>query len=443
MKHKKIVILLLLGFCLILGFWMRIVSNRETIVTGPLWGDAGDYYFYAYNLRHNHTYSRHTPPSEQPSTELKPDALRMPGYPIFLLPFVNSFPTDRIIHRIVFFQALISTLAILIVFTGFRRMMPDHFCIIVCGLMAISPHLITANLYMLTESLFSFIIVLFVWNITKFFKTLSMICLFSAGILMGIGILVRPSLQFLPLFLIPFWTWYYGKLKGFHFFAVTVLGIALVLTPWYIRNIITLGKISDDTLKVSFIQHGIYPDFMYNDLPESYGFPYIFDPKTKEIRRSTKTLFQEIYRRFQTEPVKHAKWFFYQKIVTFWSWSFVQGSDVFIYSVKNSPYFHRPFFIATHKLMNFFHWPLNLFCFAGCFLIWLPMKRDVIPYESIQIARFVSVILIYYTLLHIIGAPFPRYSVPLRPLTYGMAVFLIFFSIRLFKKRCSRFSGQK
>jgi hypothetical protein len=172
-------------------------------------------------------------------------------------------------------------------------------------------------------------------------------------------------------------------------------------------------------------------------MPESYGYPYRFDPNTKEIRRSTKTLLQEIYRRFQDEPIKHAKWFFYQKTISFWSWSFVQGSDVFIYSVKNSPYFHRPFFTATHKLMHFLHWPLNLFCFAGCFSVWLPIKRDVIPYESIQIARFVSVILIYYTLLHMIGAPFPRYSVPLRPLTYGMAVFLIFFVLQFFKKPSS------
>ncbi|MBA4366553.1 MAG: hypothetical protein C0403_02825 [Desulfobacterium sp.] len=443
MKHKKIVVLLLLGFCLILGFWMRIVSNRETIVPGPIRADAADYYFYAYNLRHNHTYSRHTPPSGQPSSEMKPDALRTPGYPIFLLPFVNSFPTARIIHRIVFFQALISTLAILVAFAGFRRMLPDQYCIIACGLMAISPHLITANLYILTESLFGFIIVLCVWNITKFFKTLSMKCLWIASILMGIGILVRPSLQFFPIFLTPFWIWHYGKLKGFHFFAITVLGIALVLMPWYIRNIISLGKISDDTLKLSSIQHGIYPNFTYNNLPESYGFPYRFDPKTKEISRSTKTLLQEIYRRFQDEPMKHAKWFFYQKMIAFWSWDSVPGTDVFIYPVKNSPYFHRPIFIATHKLMHFLHWPLNLFCFTGCFLIWLPMKRDVISYESIQIARFISVILIYYTLLHMICAPFPRYSVPLRPLTYGMAVFLIFFSLQLFKKRNRRFSEQK
>jgi len=443
MKHKNKVILLLLGFCLILGFWMRIVSSRETILSSPLCHDAVDYYYYAYNLRHNHTYSRHAPPSEQPSVKMQPDALRTPGYPIFLLPFVNSFPTARILHRIVFFQALISSLAILITFAGFRRMMTDHFCIIVCCLMAISPHLITVNLYILTESLFGFIIVLFVWNITTFFKTLSMKCLWMASILMGIGILVRPSLQFFPLFLIPFWIRHYGKLKGFQFFAITAMGIALVLMPWYIRNIITLGKISDETLKVSFIQHGIYPDFMYNNQHESYGFPYLFDPKTKEIRKSAQTLLLEIYRRFQDEPIKHAKWFFYQKIIAFWSWGFVQGSDVFIYSVKKSPYFHRPFFIATHRLMHFLHWPLNLICLAGCFFIWLPMKRNVIPDESIQIARFVSVILFYYTLLHIIGAPFPRYSVPLRPLTYGMAVFVIFFSIQLFKKKYPRFSGQK
>jgi hypothetical protein len=32
-------------------------------------------------------------------------------------------------------------------------------------------------------------------------------------------------------------------------------------------------------------------------------------------------------------------------------------------------------------------------------------------------------LLLYFTLIHMVGAPFPRYSFPLRPLFYGLALF--------------------
>jgi len=417
---------------------MRIVNIQETIVIRPIRADVKDYYFYAFNLRHNHSYSRQIPLSEKLSGKIRPDALRTPGYPIFLLPFVSSFPSHHIIRMVTFFQAVISTLAILIAFIGFRRMMPERYCIAVCGLMALSPHLIIANVYLLTETVFGFIVILLVWNITKFFRAPSMMHLFVAGIVMGIGILIRSSIQFFPFFLIPFWVLHYGKLKGLRFFAITVFGIALILTPWYVRNIINLGIITDDTLKISWVQHGMYPNFMYKNMPESYGYPYKYDPKTKEITRSPETILREIYRCFKDEPVAHIKWFFYQKIIAFWSWDNVQGQgDAFFYSVGSFPYFYRPAFIATHTFMYFLHWPLIILCYMGCFLIWFPSSNIGIPDDSIKTARFVSYLLLYYTLIHMIGAPWPRYSVPLRPFAYGMAVFYMYFSFQLYKKHRS------
>ena len=50
-------------------------------------------------------------------------------------------------------------------------------------------------------------------------------------------------------------------------------------------------------------------------------------------------------------------------------------------------------------------------------------------------ARVVAALLLYFTILHIIGAPFPRYSVPLRPFQYGMALFGLHYIIAALKSR--------
>ena len=46
--------------------------------------------------------------------------------------------------------------------------------------------------------------------------------------------------------------------------------------------------------------------------------------------------------------------------------------------------------------------------------------------------------IIYYTLMHIIGAPFPRYSVSLHPFLYGMAIFVPYILFTSIQKRRSR-----
>jgi hypothetical protein len=41
---------------------------------------------------------------------------------------------------------------------------------------------------------------------------------------------------------------------------------------------------------------------------------------------------------------------------------------------------------------------------------------------GLVVARFVSLVLLYFTAMHMVGAPFPRYSIPLRPFLYGMGL---------------------
>jgi hypothetical protein len=168
----------------------------------------------------------------------------------------------------------------------------------------------------------------------------------------------------------------------------------------------------------------MYPEFKYNGIDESYGFPYRYDPRSGEISQNTTTILTEITRRFRHDPAQHLNWFFIRKPAVFWSWNVIQGlGDVFIYPIYHTPYQSNFFFRWTHRLMLYFHWPLVLLCAAGSLMVWMPWLKNSYPEKSLYVARFVSALLLYFTVIHVIGAPFPRYSIPLRPFLYGMAIF--------------------
>ena len=119
-KNTFRVVLLVLEGIIVFGFYLRYESVNETEVTYPLARDAGDYYMYAYNLRHNHTYSREPGSPEYLKSSVIPDAVRSSGYPLFLALFVDGLPPENVLNKIVFFQMIISTLTILVAFLFFQ-----------------------------------------------------------------------------------------------------------------------------------------------------------------------------------------------------------------------------------------------------------------------------------------------------------------------------------
>jgi hypothetical protein len=88
-------------------------------------------------------------------------------------------------------------------------------------------------------------------------------------------------------------------------------------------------------------------------------------------------------------------------------------------------------------LMRSLHPPLVILCAAGCLMVWLPWLKTRYPLKSLYVARSVSALLLYFTAIHMVGAPFPRYAIPLRPLFYGMAVFSfhMFYTLVIAKRK--------
>ena len=114
------VTLLVFVCILLLGSYLRMRSVAETVVINPLRADAGDYFRYAYNLLYKSTYSREVGNLKDLNSPVTQDSVRPPGYPLFLALFVDGLSFQYFIDNVVFSQAILSSLTIILAFLLFK-----------------------------------------------------------------------------------------------------------------------------------------------------------------------------------------------------------------------------------------------------------------------------------------------------------------------------------
>ena len=248
--------------------------------------------------------------------------------------------------------------------------------------------------------------------------------------------MVRPVLQYFVILMCFFSIYSFGLRKGGKLGAVLLVGYLLVFGPWMARNLYTLGALAENDVKYLSIKFGIYPGLMYQDDPKTKGYPYRFDPNVSQVQPELGSILQEVKRRFATEPLRHLKWYGYEKGVMLWSWRMVVGAEEhMIFPVATSPYFYHPLFTTTSELMKLLHWPLVLLGLWGTVMVWFPRTFKEFSREQIFFIRTLSLLLIYYTAIHVLSYPLPRYTIPIRPILYAMAFLPMIHLKTLIQKR--------
>ncbi|MCK5716954.1 MAG: glycosyltransferase family 39 protein [Thiomargarita sp.] len=401
----------LLTIIVLIGLEFRLQAVMYTEVNQPIRADAKDYIAYAHNISQFQTYSRSF-------SSQKPDAVRSPGYPIFLTVFLDKHISNNSLYHVLLAQVVLSTLTILLVYSLFATLLGASFALLVALLTALSPHLITMNVYYLSEPLFCFLLVSFLWLLSKKHHPFILLCL---GVILAAASLTRPWLQYFIFLLIPLLVFSHFPRKVSIYIGIAFLAI---MSLWITRNIVTMGAASNSKLIAGSLHHGMYPNFMYDKKPESYGFPYRFDPRSSEISASLPSVLTEIKRRFQEHPLEHLQWYLFGKPLTLLSWNIIQGmGDVFIYPVTRTPYDELTHFKISHDLMKFIHIPLVILAIIGSLIAWRSQEDLKLSQKSLLVVRSISLLLGYFILLHMVVAPFPRYTVPMLPIIYGMAIF--------------------
>lgn len=415
-------IVVVLVAIVLFGAWLRVTAVAETRVIKPLGPDAWQYFNYAVNLVNSGVYSKD--PSLQTGVAPVPDAFRSPGYAWFLVPFAALSQDLSLLDRVVTAQAWISSLAIFLVFGIARRVLPAALALLATLLTAATPHLITMNHYLLSESLFTFLVLLalFAMGWGKPWRVWVLV-----GIFLGLAALVRPVLlPFVGFVALGIFLHRAFPRRRNAAFSLA-LGFCLVTLPWALRNKMVLGSFADDTLAIHTIAHGIYPDLLYNRDPQTFGYPYHYDPRFPEISTSVSSVLREIKERFIQEPGRTMQWFFLDKPQWFWSWNIIQGQgDAFVYPTTHSPFFWHPVFQVVHRILFALHPLLVVLAALGSLLVWLPNRFSPTgQWSPLFMARLIALLLWSMTLLHMVFIPLSRYSIPLRPMMYVMALFFL------------------
>lgn len=446
LKNKLLCGLLLI--IALLGWELRFKTVTETESFVPIQGDAIDYYSYAFNLRNLGVYSKNNSTwmaSEE--TAVVPDAVRPPGYPLLILPMLTYDPASmnvgkikHSIFNIKLSQAVVSTLTIFLAYLLFKSFLPTGFALSAAFLTAISPHLVAANANVLTETVFCFFVVAFLWACVKYIGNRRLPFLFVACLLLGVSALVRPSSLYFIVPMVGCLLFWLPNKDWKKILIVSLVGLALVVGPWMARNM--MQDLPSDRLAVLSLYHGVFPNMMYQDIPESYGYAYRFDPNSQQIVQNRDTVLSEVLRRFSEEPARHLGWYLFGKPATLWQWDLLTSrqGDVFVYPVKRSPYFENKFFITSLVAMKGSHTVLLLLAVTGVALIWLPFVNHYLAREAVLAARMVTLFLLYFTFLHMVAAPYPRYSIPVLPLMYGAAMLPLMLAYMYWRRKI--FSAQ-
>lgn len=403
--------------------------------------DSVQYIRYAWNLKHEGVYSRDTAAivgEGQP----EPDAFRSPGYPLALVPLINRAPNEAFYMRGRYLNFALFVATIGLAFFLFRSFMGYGFALAAAALTAISPHLVNAGAYLLTETLFAFMVaaslVALVWTVRRPGAWVALL----AGSLVGYGSLVRPSLEFFPLLVLPFLWFQVSRDSRARVAAAFIVGFLVVMCSWGIRNWNATGQWSDSRLAVESLQHGSYPWLMYENDPDTYGVPYREDPNYESATQDLGSAVGEIFRKTSEQPARYLSWYALGKPVMLWQWHLLsETGDIFIYPVDQSPYYRLAPFQVTHWLMKHLHWPAVVLAALASFLVFVVPTGGWLGPERVKSARLVALLLIYMTALHMVAAPYPRYSIPIRPELYGMAVFGLFTTFQYLYEKWRRGAG--
>lgn len=402
----------------IFSLYMNLTAVATTSINSPIQGDATDYLAYAFNIKAHGVYSREIPLLTEIAPE--PDAVRAPGYTLMIMPFVDTVAGSLNLKPILYIQAALGAITVLFSILIFVKMMPFWASIVGGLLVAISPHLVNTSVYLLTESVFTFLLVSHVYSLVAAKENRNLWLYTLSGCLLAASWLVRPTTLLLPLFyILIFGMTAYKKQLSWRALACLVLPFFIAFSAWSVRNELATGSTSDHLLTVSFIQNGSYINMMYEDRPETYAYPYAYE--TKPIKTVPDAIMLH-WDHFKAEPIRYISWTLIGKPAQFLAWSLPETiGGAFIYEPIDTPYFTNSFFRATYNISEALHMPLMLLAIMACVFFLIKGDRNNF---ALQIS---SIIVLYFLAFHAAGSPYPRYSIPIRPFCFGLALCMMLY----------------
>jgi hypothetical protein len=415
------------------GAVLRASYNANTIVVDPVRADAAYYLIYAHNLVDYGIFSKGR---SQPPV---PDSYWAPGYPAFLAAVIGVSEALSIdtYNAIINTQLVLGVGTIFLCFLLARRFLPDYWSLLPPFFVAISPHLVSTASYILTETLFGFVLALSLYALIRAIGSGRSLGWLVAGLCFAVTYLVNPISVFLaPLLAVAL------LLRGRRKSGNTEhgrLALALLLAPviiavlgWSLRATISVPADqpnSADRLLNNLVV-GLYPD--YHDKWRAS----ILQPDKNVVvpgagvDESYATFFNVLGERLVDQPLETLAWYAFHKPVLLWDWDVKTGwGEIYIYRVEVSLYETSVPAISTFSLMWSLHfWLLGAGVLGAGYLLTKGRPNSPTP-------MILYITVVYISAIYVISQAEPRYSIPLRPEMYLCATFFLWRTWELVRRQ--------
>ncbi len=198
----------------------------------------------------------------------KPNAQVSPGYPLFMAAVYklvdyeerDPFPAIR------YFQLVFSLITIWFVYRIARRLGGEWAGLIAAAGMAVYPPFVWTTGAVLTETIAAMLLTAYMyWQLIAFERKDRKAAL-RAGLALGLTALVRPEFLIMaPAAYLLYLLWRRKGGQALKLLLCTGIGMTVVLSPWLIRNIVTLNKPIVTSTQVNPFAAGTYPNKNYDD----------------------------------------------------------------------------------------------------------------------------------------------------------------------------------
>lgn len=421
-------LLLFIGL-LALGFRYYYVTHAEVfqpVNQANVRADAVEYYAYARNLVRYGVFSK----APEGVTPLVGDSFRDPGYPVFLAGWMRLFSQwDSWYAAVLLSQALLSTLTVVFMLCLGRRWIPLRWLAVAGALMAIWPHSVAMCSYLLSETLFGFLVALGLLLLGIALNRCSAGWAAASSIVLSLAALTNAIL--LPLApLLALYMFVRRQINIMMFAALTIAALVMI-TPWAIRNSLlppsdasSSGRALTNLVQGSWPSyHSAYQAAMKHDSDGTIIMAAI-DREIATAQAHPLAGLTLIGRRIASDPGNYLRWYL-SKPALLWGWNIRMGQgDIYVYPVRNSPFKVNPAYRAVGALTHSLNSWLFVLTIAGGMLAMLP-RHQIQPSILVTALTLTFITAVYSTL-----QAEPRYAIPFRGPEIMLAVFAAYQGLR-------------
>ncbi|NLD46191.1 MAG: glycosyltransferase family 39 protein [Clostridiaceae bacterium] len=309
----------------------------------------------------------------------EPNALITPGYPLFLssIYIIFGYKSHSPLFEVRLIQIVLASLTSGLLYLVSKKLFKSM-AIAALSSVLYSIYLVAiwVPTLLLTETLYTFLFILYFIVQIYAVESESVIINSLAGILFALSVLVRPAMA--PLIVLPY-LFYYMETKNIKLlkaFIYNVSGFILVMSFWWIRNLIVLKRLVLFATQEDPLLRGTYP--------------YYEGVDNMPVRNQKQVAVKRIIEGFSNQPLLYLKWYTVGK---------------FTYLYLNEVFYYVDSKIKTLRSLIGLHYLYVQLGWIGVILSGI--KKEI---------RLISLYIIMMTVIHLGFVATSRYSYPVMPL---------------------------